>query len=192
MHDFVSVFLDILFLALQGAPSTLSQMEFQFGFNLVSVDERKSSDHVVKSIESGLDEVLGVVTQQLKEGKHGKTSMLKFLELALVLLITEVGLSEAEVSEDTPVINGSNEEDDLGPSEGGDEIDGGDTVWDVVGGDTGCDVVSEAVGLGGNVSEDGEHADTSVLELGSAVFGELLLRDVLLVQVDEEETEELR
>jgi len=119
------------------------------------------------------------VTEQLKEGKHGKTSVLKLLKLALLLLVTEIGLSEIKVTEDTPVVDGSDEEDDLGPAKSGDVVDGGDSVGDVVGGDSGGDVVSEAVGLGGDVSEDGEHADASVLELGGAVFVELLLGDVL-------------
>jgi hypothetical protein len=58
----------------------------------VKLTERKSGDHVVKTIESRGDEVLRVVTEELKESKHSKTSVLKLLKLTLVLLVTEVGL----------------------------------------------------------------------------------------------------
>lgn len=39
------------------------------------VKERKSSDEVVHAIESGLNEVLAVVAEELKEGNHGKAAI---------------------------------------------------------------------------------------------------------------------
>ena len=66
--------------------------------NLV-VNERKTGDHLVKSIESRGDQVLRVVTKELKGSKHGKTSVLELLKFALLFFITKVGLSEIEVSE---------------------------------------------------------------------------------------------
>ena len=47
------------------------------------VDEGEAGDEVVVAIESGLGEVLGVVADELEEGKHGKASVLKLGRLAL-------------------------------------------------------------------------------------------------------------
>ena len=63
------------------------------------VKERKAGDHLVQAIESRGDQVLRVVTKELKGGKHGKTSVLELLKFALLFFITKVGLSEIEVSE---------------------------------------------------------------------------------------------
>ena len=76
--------------------------------NLV-VDERKSSDEVVHTIESRGYKVLAIVTEKLKNGKHSKTSVLKLVKLALLKLLgLKVGLSELEVSKESPVVNSSN------------------------------------------------------------------------------------
>jgi hypothetical protein len=142
---------------------------------LISIHERKSSNHPIIPIKSRTNKVLRIMTKKFKEGKHGKTSMLKLLKLPLLLLITEVGLSKRKVTKDTPVVDGTDEEDHLSPTEGGDVIDGSDTVGDVVGGDSGGNIESETVGFGGDVSEDGEHGGTSVFEFGGAVFVEFFL-----------------
>lgn len=50
--------------------------------NLV-VDERKTGDEVVIPIKSWNGKVLRIVTDELEESKHGKTSVLKFGRLTL-------------------------------------------------------------------------------------------------------------
>jgi hypothetical protein len=39
------------------------------------IEERKASDQVVQTVETGLDQVLGVVTEKFQNGKHGQTSV---------------------------------------------------------------------------------------------------------------------
>lgn len=142
---------------------------------LVSVHERKTSDHFVISIEPGRDKVLRVVTKKFEEGEHSKTSVLKLLELALLLLVTEVGLSKLKVTKNTPVVNGSDEENNLCPSKSRDVINGGNSVGDVVCRNSWCDIETETVSLGSNVSKNGERGSTTVFELGGTVFIELFL-----------------
>jgi len=144
------------------------------------VKEGKSGDHLVKSIESRGDQVLGVVTKQFKNGKHGKTSMLKLLGLEILLGSSNVLLSEFEVSKDAVVVYGSNEEDDLGPAERRNGLQGGNTVGDIGGGELSGDEVVVGTGdLGDDVSDDGELGNASVLELGGTVLVEGRLVDVL-------------
>ncbi len=129
------------------------------------VKEGKSGDEVVKSVESRLDKVLGVVTEQLKDGEHGKTSVLKLLESTLLVLTLEVGLSNVEVSEPSTDIDSSDGEDDLGPAESGDGIDGSNTVGDIGARNSRSDVESPAEDLRGDVSDDGELGNTSVCNI---------------------------
>jgi len=42
---------------------------------LLSVQERKTRDEVIKTIKTGLNQVLAVMAEQLKGGKHGKAAM---------------------------------------------------------------------------------------------------------------------
>lgn len=144
------------------------------------VDEGESGDEVVKTIKSRLGKVLAVVTEKLEDGEHGKTSVLKLSGLTLDEdVIGEVELSSGGAVE-AVVLNASNKSDDLDPSEEGDSVDGGDTVGDIVGAEAiRGEVVSESVSLGGDVSEDGKHANTAVLELSKTVLVELLLADTV-------------
>jgi len=43
--------------------------------HLLSVQERKTGDEVVKAIETRLHQVLAVMAEQLKGGKHGKAAV---------------------------------------------------------------------------------------------------------------------
>jgi hypothetical protein len=71
-----------------------------------------------------LYKVLTVVTEKLKHGNHGKTSVLQFLELTLLeFFLVEVELSGIEVTKESPVVNGSDEEEDLSPAEGWDGVE---------------------------------------------------------------------
>ena len=120
------------------------------------------------------------MTDELEEGKHSKTSVLKLGSLTLGQnIIGEVkdtgGGGEPSVS-----LNGSNESNHLGPSSEGDGIKGGNTIGDIVGAELSWDqIVTESVGLGGNISENGKHGSTSVLELSKTVVVEFLLGDAV-------------
>ena len=85
-------------------------------FNLVAVKEREAGDQVIKTVEARLHKVLRVVTEKLKNSKHSKTSVLKFLESTFLFFPLEIGLSNIEVSEPSTDINSSNKENNLGPS----------------------------------------------------------------------------
>mmetsp|Transcript_13525 Transcript_13525/g.44165 ORF Transcript_13525/g.44165 Transcript_13525/m.44165 type:complete len:274 (-) Transcript_13525:63-884(-) len=143
------------------------------------VEEREASDEVVQAVEAGDDIVLRVVAQQLEEGNHGEAAVLELAQLAaLKLLGLELRLARVEVAEEAPVIDGADQEDDLGPAEGRDGIDGGDTVRDVGELDARGNLAGEAVELRDDVADDGELGNAPVLELGGAV-----LRKGILVNV---------
>lgn len=144
------------------------------------VDERKTGDEVVIPIKSWNGKVLRIVTDELEEGKHGKTSVLKFGRLTLGKDIGWQVQNTGGGSEPSVSLDASNEGNNLDPSKEGHGINGGNTVGEVVCAQlTGDQIVTETVGLGGDVSEDGELGDTAVLELGEAVFVELLLGDAI-------------
>jgi hypothetical protein len=88
------------------------------------VDERKTSDQVVKSIKARLHQVLRVVAKELENRKHGKTSVLKFLKLPLLHLLSKVGHSPVKSTKVTVVVNGSNHEEHFCPSQGRNGVDG--------------------------------------------------------------------
>ena len=120
------------------------------------------------------------MTKELEEGKHGNASVLEFVQLELV----EVGLTDGlhatfEVSEESPVVDGTDQEEDLDPTKGGDGLECGNTIGNILAGKTGGDVEIETVCLGGNVSKNGKHTDASVLDLGLTVLVEGCLIDVL-------------
>jgi len=147
-------------------------------FDLV-VKEGKSSDKLFHTIKSRLYKVLGVMTEQLKGGKHGKTSVLKLLKLKLLKSgLTKLRLAIIEISKETPVINGTDEEDHLGPSKGRDGINGSNTIGNLGTGNTGGDVKVKTVHLLDNISNHGELGNTSVLKLGGTVLIEGILIDI--------------
>ena len=87
---------------------------------------------MVQAIESGLNQVLRVVTKELKEGKHGKTSVLQLVELEFLKVVLSNGLlARFERSKEAIVVDGSNEEENLHPSKGWDGGDGSNTVGDI-------------------------------------------------------------
>mmetsp|Transcript_4744 Transcript_4744/g.13208 ORF Transcript_4744/g.13208 Transcript_4744/m.13208 type:complete len:121 (+) Transcript_4744:110-472(+) len=96
------------------------------------VKEGEASDQFVQTIESGLHQVLRVVTQEFKEGEHGKTSILQFVELEfLKVILSEWLFADFEVSKEAIVVNGSNEEDYLKPAKSRDSRNGRNTVGDI-------------------------------------------------------------
>ena len=97
------------------------------------------------------------MTEKLKSGKHGKTSVLQFLSLTpLKSLWGKFRLSNLEVSKESPVVNSSNEEDDLGPSKSRDGINGSYTVGNVLACKSRGNIKGETVGLSSNVSKNGK------------------------------------
>ena len=129
------------------------------------VEEWKSSDEVVKTVESWGNQVLRVVTQQFHGGKHGKTSVLELGKSALLSLSrVKVWLAAVEVTKETVVVNRSNEEEHLGPAEGRDGIDGGNTVWDIGEGKAGGDLTRPTEHLWYDVSDHAKLSDTAVLQ----------------------------
>mmetsp|Transcript_26871 Transcript_26871/g.40480 ORF Transcript_26871/g.40480 Transcript_26871/m.40480 type:complete len:258 (-) Transcript_26871:38-811(-) len=142
------------------------------------VQEGEAGDQVVEAIESGGDEVLRVVAEELQGGDHRQAAVLELLELALLELIgIEVGLANGEVAEDAPVVDGADEEDHLQPAEGRDRVDGGDAVGDVGERNAGGDLAGEPVELRHDVADDAELGDAAVLELSRAVLLEGLRAD---------------
>ena len=77
------------------------------------------------------------------------------------------------------VVHVADQERHLEPAQGGDGLDGGDTVGDRLEGDARGDVAAELGDLRDDVTDDGKHAHAAVLELGGAVESELLLVNVL-------------
>jgi hypothetical protein len=128
------------------------------------VEEWKSSDEVVETIESWGNQVLGIVTQQFQGGKHGKTPVLKLGKSALLSLSgIKVWLAAVEVAEETIVVNGTDEE-HLGPAEGRDGINGGNTVWNIGEGEAGGDLTRPTEHLRYDVSENTKLAHAAVLQ----------------------------
>ena len=142
------------------------------------VDERKSSDQFGVSLVKS-SKTLGIVTNELEEGKHSNTSVLKLSSLTLGKNIIRKINDSSGGGEPSVNLNSSNEGDDLGPSKEGDGGNSGKSVGDVAGAHftTRSQVVSESVGLWGNVSENSQLSNTSVLKLSKTVTGELLVRD---------------
>lgn len=78
---------------------------------------------------------LGIVTEELKDGKHSNTSVLELGSLTLGKNIFRKVKYSSGGSEPSVSLNSSNEGDDLGPSEEGDGGNSGKTVGDVAGAD---------------------------------------------------------
>ena len=129
------------------------------------VKEWKAGDEVIKAVESRGHQVLGVVTEQFHGGEHGKTSVLELLKGTLLgLSRSKVRLAGVEVAEETVVVDGTDKEEHLGPSEGRDGIDGGNTVWDIGECNSRGDVTRESEDLRDDVSNDAKLSDTAVLK----------------------------
>jgi hypothetical protein len=140
-----------------------------FNNNLV-VKKGKAGDHV--KVSGGGHQVLAIVTEQLQHGEHGNTSMLELRKLGPLLNLngTEGGLAAIKVSQDSPVVNGANGEDDLEPAKSGEGINGGNAVGDIRESEARGGITRKGVELRDDVSDNAKLGDTSVLELGSAVL----------------------
>jgi hypothetical protein len=90
----------------------------------------------------------------------------------------KLGLAGFEVTQVSIVVNGTDQEEDLGPAKSRDGVDGGNTVGDVSELEAGGDFARESVDFRENVTKDGKLGNTSVLEFGSAVLVEGILVNV--------------
>ena len=70
----------------------------------------------------------------------------------------------------THVVDSSNEEEDLQPSERRNRVDGRHTIGDIGKLEARCDLTREAVELGDDVSDHRQHGDTAVLDFGGTVL----------------------
>ena len=128
------------------------------------VKEWKSGDEVIKTIESRGHQVLGIMTEQFQNSKHGNASVLEFAEGSLLRDFgCHVKLSKLEVTEETVVVNSSDEEEHLGPAEGRDRFQGSNTVRDIAAGKSGGDIERESEELWNHVSENSKLSNSSVL-----------------------------
>ena len=125
----------------------------------MKLTERKTSDQVVKSIKARLHQVLRVVAKELENRKHGKTSVLKFLKLPLLHLLSKVGHSPVKSTKVTVVVNGSNHEEHFCPSQGRNGVDGCYSRGNIGAGNSWGDVEGEVIRVGGNVSDNGKHGE---------------------------------
>jgi len=132
------------------------------------------------------------MTEQFQCSEHCKPAILNFLsltlcknfwaEIRLSLLNKSEEVSETnttwdkqiwpidrtydiEISEEAPVVDGSNEEEHLGPSESRNVAQGSYTVTDGFGSNSAIQVeaVVESVKLGHDVSDNSKHGNTTVL-----------------------------
>ena len=128
---------------------------------------------MVKSIESRGNKVLGVVTKELKGGKHGNTSVLELVELTLgEFLITQLKLSGIEISEVSIVVNGSNKEEHLSPAKSRDGVDSSYSVRNIRELEARSDLTRESVDFLDDVSNNSELGNTAVLEFAGTVLVE--------------------
>ena len=117
------------------------------------------------------------MTEKFQSGKHCKTTILEFVELELLDVTTDRLLSNVEVTKDSVVVDSSNQKENLGPSEEGNRIDGGDTVGNVRELEARSNLTREAINLLDHVSNNCQHTNTSVLELRGPVLIKSFLRN---------------
>ena len=135
------------------------------------VKEGKTSDEVVAGVHASYEH-LGVVTEKLKDSDHCKASVLELLGLLGGKLLrnhVRVGVAEGE---DSPVVDGADEEEHLQPAKGGNSVNSSKSVGNGGEGDAGGDLTGELVYLRHDVSNDGKLGNTAVLQLSSSVLVE--------------------
>lgn len=99
------------------------------------------------------------------ESKHS----LQFIELKF-LHISSYGVFAAfEVTEEAVIVGGTDGKENLHPTQRWDGVDGSDTVGDVGKFESGGDFAGEAVHFLYDISDHGQHANTSVFQFGCTV-----------------------
>ena len=63
-------------------------------------------DQVIQATESGLDKVLRVMTRELQNGEHGKTSILQLVELEFLNIVLSNWLfTSSKVAKETTLVD---------------------------------------------------------------------------------------
>ena len=146
---------------------------------LVAIEERETSDEVITLVHA-TNEHLRIMAEKLKDGDHRKATVLELLHLELSELLSGLALAlGVSKDKDSPVVNGADEEEHLQPAEGGDSLNGGDTIGDGGEGEARSDIARESVHLRHDVSNDSKLGNTAVLEFSGSILVELSLIDVL-------------
>lgn len=135
---------------------------------------------MIHAIKSGLNQVLGVMAEKFKGGKHGNAAVLELRELAsLKFFLVEFRLASIEVSKETIVIDSTNEEENLGPSKSWDSVDCSNTVGNGRAWNSRGNVKGETVDFLYDVSNHSKLCNTAMFELSSAVLGKSFLINVI-------------
>ena len=119
------------------------------------------------------------MTKKLKNGKHGKMSMLELIKLMLLKLCRgKVWLALQEVSKEAIIVHSSNGEEHLGPAKRRNGINGSDTIRDVCEGKARGNLTGPVEDLPDDVADNSKLGNTSVLELSGMVLVKSLLVNV--------------
>ena len=120
------------------------------------------------------------MTEQFQNCKHGKTSVLEFLELTLLRDIRgQVRLTDF-ITPETLNIDQTDDGEHLSPTNCGETLDGGKAVGDIgEGRSVEVNITGPAVEFRNNVSHNRKHGDTSMFQFKGAPFSELLWGGVL-------------
>jgi hypothetical protein len=143
-------------------------------FFALVVKEGKTRDQIVQTIGT----VCRVVTVEFGNGKHGQTSVLQFLELALVEHFgIQSGLANFKVSQRKDAalalvinLNRANGHKDLRPAQSGDGRNGIQTIGHVGEFHSICDFSRKTDAFLCNITENGQLRDAAVLEFRQTVF----------------------
>jgi hypothetical protein len=127
------------------------------------------------------------VPEELKNGKHGKTTVVQFLVGGLECLFlgseflnTSIGGERSGCALGCEgIVYIANEEEHLHPAKSWYSLDGGNSRGNRFKSDSGGNLARELVGLGGDVSKNGKLGNTAVLDLSLTVEVECFLVDIL-------------
>lgn len=126
------------------------------------------------------DKTLGIVSQKLQDGNHGKAAVRQLLLLSLLQLLGRLSAAGGVTQDqEATVVDGTDQEEHLHPTKGRHSLDGGNTVGDGLEGHTRGDLTRELEDLRHDVANDGKLGHAAVLQLGSTVVSEGLSIDVL-------------
>ena len=134
----------------------------------------RTYNEVVITVETSLNQVLAVVTEQFHRRQHGKAPVLELIELAGLQGrgIDVSPFSGFEVTQEAIVICGANGDHDLCPAKSWNSVNGCDTVRDVCELESGSDFTRESVDLLCDIANDTQHSNAAVFEFSRAILVE--------------------
>lgn len=131
------------------------------------VDERKAGDELFAQAVSTVGHI---VTEELHDSKHGKTSVLKFLSLTLERSdFVKFGHTNFVAAEVSVLFDSSDSEEDLGPSQNRDNSQSIKTVGDISELKSEREFTRESNAFLEDVSKNSQLGNTSVLQFDSTV-----------------------